>query len=176
MRKFYTVVLAIALVCVLASVSQAKTVTNRGEVITVTTMDERTEGSTTVVENLSKPPSGTTRDGNYVFHYEVPEAGVTGAVDLVAAGVIPKGTIFLENCVIEVTEGILPNDGTPAIKIAGGDILAAANTLESTGIDAGVATPFISTTNDYPYLVIDGSIATQGEFTVYCPVMLGNQQ
>jgi len=176
MKKFALSLACIAIVAVIALPAKAASVTSRGETISVTLLSENPEGSTTVTKDESVwPRAGVDRRGIYVIHYEVPAAGITGAVDLVDWE-IPKGTIFEEDAIIEVQTAILPDAGTAALACGGVTLLAAGNDLESTGIKDLDVGPAITTADDKPYITIAGTTATSGVFTVYLPVILGNAQ
>ncbi len=170
----FIVPIAAAALCA-ASFALAAEVTNLGRTTTVTLMSETANAGTEIRNESVVPQAGTDRRGLYVFTYTVPAAGVTGVVDLVDWE-IPKGTILLEDAVIEVNTAILPTNGTAAVACGGITILADGSTLESTGIAAAVATAGITTADDKPYITIAGTTATSGVFTVYLPVILGNAQ
>jgi len=168
--------LATALLAVFVSAGvYAATVTNRqGDVIEVSLANEGIGNQTETVSQDVAPTLGDRR-GLYVVHYEVPAAGITGAVDI-ATSDIPKGTILLEDAVIEVQTAILPAAGTASLAVGGVTVLADGSTLEATGIDAAVASPGITTSADKLAITVSGTVATQGVFTVYMPVIAGNAQ
>jgi|GEM_PF-5504554 len=170
--------IALALVAALSvSVAYAVTVTNLGETFTVTTMADVANAGTQAKSLIVDPDAGKDRRGFYAIQYTVPAAGITGAVDLVAFD-IPQGTIFGSGAIVEVETALLPSAGTAAIACGGAAITSAGNLLESTGISYLTCdtTPAISTADDKPYVTIAGTTATQGVFTVYLPVILGNAQ
>lgn len=175
MRKLMIVCLMLAMV---VAGADAKTVTNRGEVITVETMESPSEGSTTVVQDILRMPQANLREGFVALHYTVPAAGVTGDVDLVDFE-LPTGTIFGDGCILEVQTALLPDTGTTAISCGGATLTSAGNLPEATGIDsltcASGDAPSISTSDDVPYVSFTATV-TQGEFTVYAPFILGNAQ
>lgn len=169
--------LAIAVVGLFACLSNAATVTNRGEVITVDLMSENSGGgSTTVVKDQSVWPDETDRRGLYVITYSVPSAGLAAGAADIATWNVPKGTILLEDAVIEVSTAVLPDTSTNSIAVGGITVLATGTTLNTTGIKAAVATAGITTSDDEVTLTVTGDTATQGVFTVYLPVILGNAQ
>ncbi len=143
-----------------------------------TLADENAEGSATVERDQSVWPTPSDRRGLYVIHYEVPSAGIgaaasTTAVDMVTWS-IPQGTILWEDAAIEVQTALLPASGTTALKVGNATLLAAGNDLESTGIKDLDVGPTILTSSDVPYLEVQNVVATQGAFTVYLPVVMGN--
>ncbi len=175
MKRFACVVLAALLVGLVVGV-QAATVTNQGESVTVTLMSE-TANAGTVDKNPSvEPQAGTDRRGLYVIHYEVPAAGLAAGNHDLTDWNIPKGTILLEDAVIEVQTAIAPATSTNALAVGGVTILATGTTLNSTGIDAAVSSPGITTADDKPYITVENATATSGVFTIYLPVVLGNAQ
>lgn len=159
-------------------VVQAATVTNFGQTMEVSLMSELNEGSTTVTQDQSVWPNENDRRGLYVITYSVPASGITGAVDLVDWE-IPKGTIFVGGAYVEVKTAILPNAGTAAIACGGVTVMTDGNKLETAAVDdldAFITAPVQTTSDDEPTLTISGTLATQGVFTVYLPVLLGNAQ
>jgi hypothetical protein len=167
----------LALVCAAAVSASAATVTNLGNTITVTTMSDLASAGTVTKDQSTPPQSGTMRAGWYIVHYEVPAAGITGAVDIATAD-IPKGTILLEDAVIEVQTAILPAAGTASLAVGGVTLLADGNSLESAAVVSGTAAnlPDITDADDKLAITVSGTTATQGVFTVYLPVVAGNAQ
>lgn len=112
------------------------------------------------------------------FQYTVPSAGITGAVDVVTnpSWNLPKGAVILEDSFIEVETAVLPAAGTAALAVGGVTFLSDGNILEATGIDplTDANLPNITTAADKPYITVTGTDATQGVFTVYLNVLLGN--
>ena len=162
MKKFAIAITAALLVCVSGALA-------------VNLMSELSDAGTVTKDESVIPQSGTDRRGLYVIHYEVPAAGITGAVDLVDWE-IPKGMILLEDAVIEVQTAVLPATSITAIDVGGVAILGAGTTLNATGIDAAVWMPGITTADDKPYITVTGDSATSGVFTIYLPVVAGNAQ
>ena len=171
MRNMFVIALSV-MVCV--STAMAVTFTNRGEVISQPTLnDDGPLGSSTVTKDISVWPTQSDRRGLYVATYSFSADG--GATCDISSD-IPKGTILLEDAVIEVSTAIAPATSTNAIAVGGIEILATGTTLNSTGIKTAVATPGITTSDDEITLTITGDAATAGVFTIYLPVILGNAQ
>ena len=142
---------------------------------TATVMTDSTEGSTTVTKDQSVWPTPTDRRGLYVIHVDIAAAGSYAAgAHALTDWTIPTGTILLEDAVIEVQSAVLPATATNALAVGGVTVLASGNTLQSTGIDAAVSTPGITTNAEALQLTISTSTATSGVFTVYLPVLMGN--
>jgi len=174
MKRFACVVLAALLVGLV--VARAATVTNQGESITVTLMSETADAGTVEKNPSVEPQAGTDRRGLYVIHYEVPAAGLAAGNHDLTDWDIPKGTILLEDAVIEVQTAIAPATSTNTLTVGGVTILAEGTTLNATGIDAAVSSPGITTADDKPYITVGNATATSGVFTIYLPVILGNAQ
>lgn len=172
MKKLFGIMACLAV----AGFAVAATVTNRGEVITVGLLSENGEGSATVVKDQSVYATPTDRRGIHVVHYEVPAAGLAAGAHDIGTVDLPKGSILLEDAVIEVQTAVLPATSTNALAIGGITVLATGTTLNATGIDAAVATPGITTAADKLALTVSGSTATAGVFTVYIPYIMGNAQ
>jgi len=174
MRKVLSAIACFALIG--AVVANAASQTYRGQTFDVSLLSENGEGSTTVENDIYVLPTQPDRRGFVAFHYTVPAAGVTGAVDLTTIE-LPKGTIFGAGCIMEVQTALLPSSGTAAFACGGAAITAAGNLPEATGIDYLTCdeTPAISTSDDIPYATFTATV-TQGEFTVYCPIIAGNAQ
>ena len=172
MKKF---AICLGIVALISAAVYAATVTNDlGGTTTVSLMSEITT-TPHVDKDQSVYATPTDRRGLYVAHYEVPAAGITGAVDIALVN-LPKGSILLENGVIEVQTAVLPAAGTASLAVGGITVLSDGNTLEATGIDAAVATPGITTAADKLAITVSGTVATQGVFTVYLPYVMGNAQ
>lgn len=159
----------IASLAMYACLSQAVTVTNQGQVITITTLDGVADAGTATADQ-STYATPTARDGLIVAHCAITESSTS--VDF--GSTVPKGSILLEDAVIEVATAVNPATATNSIAVGGITVLAAGVTLNSTGIKQAVATPGITTSADKLTLSITGSAATSGVFTVYLPYVLGN--
>lgn len=168
-------ILAVALVILaVAGVAQAATVTNRlGQVMTVTKFSDTMAASTAVGDN-SVYATRVGEVGMQVVHYKI-TSGDTGTIDI-AINNLPKGSILLENALIEVNTAVTPATSTNSLAVGGITVLATGDTLNATGIKAAVATPGITTSADKLALTITGNAATAGEFTVYLPYILGTAQ
>lgn len=162
-------VVALLALGILGSV-QAATVTNQGQVITVTLHSETADAGTVKVDQ-STYATPNQRSGVIVAHCAITES--TTSLDIGAT--VPKGAIVLPYPVIEVATAILPATATNALAVGGVTLLSAGTTLGSTGIKQGsLAAPAITTSADKLTLTITGSAATSGVFTVYAPYILGN--
>ena len=177
MRNSYRILVGVLALFALVAQVQAKSVTNRGETFTVNTLtDDGPLGSSTRVEDISKVPTQQDRLGVYIASYDFStDGGAVSSIDLSIEDV-PKGMILLENAVVEVYEAVAPAGAQTALAVGGVTVLTAGTTLGSTGIKQVVTTPGITTADDKIALTISGSVATAGKFTVYLPVVLGNQQ
>jgi hypothetical protein len=177
MKQYLKYVACVALVALFGVAVQAATVTNRNQEIEVTLMSEGTDGSLTVVKDQSVWPNmGVDRRGIYVVTYSLPTDSITaaGTVDL-AEWEVPKGTILLEDAVIEVSTAVDPTWATNSVAVGGITVIPAGSTFGSTGIKAAVATPGITTSDDEITLTL-GAASSNGVFTIYIPVVLGNAQ
>jgi hypothetical protein len=157
----------LALIAVLALVSLASA---------VNLMSELSAAGTVTKDESVYPRSGVDRRGIHVVHYEVPAAGLAAGAHDIGTVDLPKGTILLEDAVIEVQTAILPATSTNALAVGGITVLATGVTLNATGIDAAVSSPGITTADDKLALTVSGSTATAGVFTVYLPIVAGNAQ
>jgi hypothetical protein len=170
-------VLALALVALvgIAACVYAVTITNQGQVITITKLSESMAAGT-ASEDQSVYATPIDRRGLHVVRYSVPAAGISGTVDIGEVN-LPKGSILLEDAVIEVSTAFLPaNATTNALAIGGITVLATGTDLGSTGIKAAVATAGITTAADKLAITVTGGTATQGVITVYLPYIMGNAQ
>lgn len=155
----------------LAAGLQAATVTNQGQVITVTKLNETADAGT-VVEDQSVYAKSGDRRGMIVAECKI-TSSTTGTNEFSLENV-PKGAILLEDAVIEVATAVTPATSTNAIIVGGVTVLAEGVTLGSTGIKAAVANPGITTAAGKVSLVVTGSAATNGNFTVFLPYVQGN--
>ena len=169
--KVLGLILGLALVVSVAA--YAVTVTNQGQVITVTTLDE-VAADGTVLKDQSVYDSGADLRGLIVAHCKITAS--TSGSEVFGTVNVPKGAILLENGVIEVYEAVLPATSTNAITVGGVTVLATGTTLGSTGIKAAVSSAAITTSAGKAPLVISGSAATSGVFTVYLPYVRGMAQ
>lgn len=176
MKKFLMAVVLVALVSV--GFVQAATVTNSlGQVTTVTLMSE-TANAGTVEGDQSVWATPSDRRGLFVVHYDVAADGGTIGAHNMTTWTVPKGSIFGEGYV-EVNEAILPDvTSSNALSVGGVTLLTAGVTLNSTGIKALTTgtTPGITTSAAAPVFTVNATAATQGEFTVYMPYIMGNAQ
>jgi hypothetical protein len=167
---------SVALVCAfvfgLGLQAKAITITNQGQVITITKMSEVADAGT-VTKDQSVWATPSDRRGLHVVRYAL-SGSTTGTVD-VTTDQLPKGSILLEDAVIEVSQALSPTS-TAALAIGGITVVAAGTDLNSTGIKTAVATPGITTAADSLALTISGAISTGGTFTVYIPYLMGNAQ
>lgn len=175
MRSSLKILAGILAVVAIVAVAQAKSITYRGQTFDVQVLSEDGPlGSSTVVKDLSVRPTQSDRRGLYVATYAF---GVNGGVTVdISSEDIPKGVICLEDAVIEVYEAIAPATSTNSLSVGGVTLLATGTTLNSTGIKAAVATAAQTTSADKIALTVTGDAATAGIFTIYLPVILGNDQ
>lgn len=180
MQKFTKYGLIAVLALSLGAIVADAQITSR--VGTATLMSDLDEGSTTVTVDDSVRPTGQDRSGYYHIHYAPVGIQAVGAHDLwsffpdAARAEIEKGTILLEDAIIEVQTAISPTYLTNYIGVGGVDILASSATaLASTGIKAAVVAAQQVDTNDVPYIVLGGA-ASNMVFDLYLPVYLGNDQ
>jgi hypothetical protein len=124
-------------------------------------------------ESSVEPNFGADIRGYYKLVYTVPAAGLAAGTHDIGTVDIPKGTILLENALIEVVTALAPATSTNALAVGSISILATGTTLNATGIDAAVATAGITTAADKIALTITGDAATAGKFVIYLPVMAG---
>jgi len=165
MKKLLAVVL-IALVAMSLS-ARAATVTNQGQVITVTKLSETADAGT-VMEDQSVYATPANRLGLIVAECTVPSD--TTSLDF--GPTVPKGAILLENGVIECSTTVATATNV-SIAVGSITVLAGGSALSS-GISAAVASPGITTSADRLTLTIAGDAATAGKFMVYLPYILGN--
>lgn len=160
---------------VIAGISvQAATVTNQiGQVMTVTKLSDSMAAST-VVADQSKLATMVGQIGVLVANCKI-TSSTTGAVDISLA-TLPKGAILMEDALIEVTTAVEPATSTNSLAIGGITVLAEGVTLNATGIKAAVATVGMTTSADKLALTVTGDAATNGNFTVYIPYLLGTAQ
>lgn len=171
MKKVLAVVLVGLFVGGLSA--QAGVVTNQGKVITVNLLSE-TANAGTIVKDLSTIPiQGGDRRGMIVAECKI-TASTTGTVDISLEDV-PKGAILLPGA-IEIKTAVTPATSTNSLAIGGVTVLATGVTLGTTGLAAVAGTLGQTTSADKLALVITGSAATNGNFTVYIPYILGNAQ
>lgn len=168
-------ILAVALVfSVVAGFAQAATVTNRlGQVMTVTKFSDTMAAGTAVGDN-SVYATRVGEQGMQVVHYKI-TSGDTGSIDI-ASTALPKGSILLENAVIEVTTALAPATATNSLTVGGVTVLGAGIAMTNAIVHQAVPTPGITTSADKLSLNIIGDAATAGEFTVYLPYILGTAQ
>jgi hypothetical protein len=175
MRSSYKIFAGILALVAIVAVAQAAEVTNRGQTFTVNKLSEGLGDQTKTID-LTVPGTQGDRRGIAIATYDFSvHGGAIGTIDI-SLNDIPKGTILLENAVIEVSTAILPADSTNAIALGGVSILATGTTLNATGIDAAVPTIGVTSADDKIALTISDNAATQGVFTVYAPTVLGNDQ
>lgn len=173
MKKLTGYAIVMSLVA-FAAFSQAATVTNQGQVITVNTLDAVADAGT-VTEDQSTYATPTAREGLIVAHCVVPANYTNG---MLFGPTIPKGAILSEIAYIEVATGVGPGTNL-AINVgtAGGIAVVATGTnssLNTTGIKAAVPTALMTTNAAQLYLSNSGLAHTGGTFTVYLPYILGN--
>lgn len=160
----------LVLVGIVASTAPAATVTNLGQVITVTKLSETSDAGTTVADQ-SVYATPTSRKGLIVAQCKI-TSSTASSLDF--GYEVPQGAILGEEAVIEVETAVLPATSTNSIAVGGVTVLATGVTLGSTGIKQAVSTPGITTAADKLTLTVTGSAATSGVFTVYIPYILGN--
>lgn len=166
MKKLFVLLALLGLVASL----EAATVTNQGQVITVTKLSEVADAGT-VGEDQSVYATPINRQGLVVATCKVTES----TTSLEFGSTVPKGAILLENGVIEVTTALSPaGTETNSITVGGLTVLSAGTGLSSTGIKAvSLAGTGITSAAGKCTLTITGA-ATGGVFTVYLPYILGN--
>lgn len=165
--------LVVGLVAVAAFVASAVTITNQGQIITITKLSETADAGT-VTEDQSTYATPAARMGLIVAHCVVPSTYTNG---MAFGPTIPMGAILSEASYAEVSTGLLGGTNVAITVGPGGlDVLASAtnNVLNSAGIKALVATSVITTNAAQLYLSNSGLSHTQGTFTVYIPYILGN--
>jgi hypothetical protein len=171
MKKVFA---SISALLVGASLALAVTVTNQGQVITITTLEDVAAAGTGKDYDQSQL-NLTARSGYIVSTYDVAVHG--GTVGAHTFGVtVPKGAILLEGACIEVNQAVQPAASTNAIALGGVTLVATgASTINSVGIkDLAAVVPAITTAAGQPTLTISGEVATSGVFTLYLPIMWGN--
>lgn len=171
MRKFLYGLAIVAAFALLGTDARAVTVTNMGQVITITIASETADAGT-VVKSQVVEATPTDRRGLIVAHYTV-GASDTGTVYITDFNV-PKGAILLENGVMEVYTAITGTNSANTITVGGVTIKPAGTELHTTGIKSVVASPAITTSAGRIALVIPGPKPAAGEFTLYLPYILGN--
>lgn len=172
MKKFFVAALVLSAV---AGFAQAATVTNSiGQVMTVSKLSEAMAAST-VVTDQSRLAHAVGEIGVLVANCKITSSTAVGAHDISLA-TLPKGAILMEDAFIEVTTALEPATSTNSLEVGGITVLATGVTLQSTGIKAAVATIGMTTAADKLSLTLSGDAATNGNFTVYIPYLLGTAQ
>lgn len=169
MKKLLIAALVVAGISV-----QAATVTNQiGQVMTVSKLSEAMAAST-VITDQSKLATMVGQIGVLVANCKI-TASTSGSVDISLA-TLPKGAILMEDAFIEVTTAVEPATSTNSLAIGGITVLATGDSLNTTGIVPAVATIGMTTSADKLALTVTGDAATNGNFTVYIPYLLGTAQ
>ena len=175
MRKLFAGLVAAVLT---VAVSYGVTVTNQGQVITISTLDEAMDASTVYGVDQSTYATPVKRQGIIVASWRMPAGDDTGAAGANKFGpVVPKGAVILDHGFIEIGVPLTPLSGTTnSIVLSGSTVLTNGVSLKNAaGLAVAVDSPFVVSTNDQLSLVAEGAI-TQGQFTVYLPYVLGNSE
>ena len=156
----------------LALSASAATVTNAdGTTFTIATLAETAaaERDATVVQDQSKIPDQSNREGYLSYIYDVAADGGSGTVYF--------GPELGDNVVVvggfdQVLTAVTPATATNALGVtAAADVLAAGTTLNATGIDllaaAAAAPPITASATSRAFVTWTGSTATQGVFLVH---------
>jgi hypothetical protein len=181
-KNYLVAMVAVMLVSASMSFASTTTVTNRGKVFTVNTLDGDA-ATGTEVEDQSVEATPIDRRGLVVAHYAVPAAGVSNATITLGDFTVPKGAIIDKDAFIDVVVGIGPAAVSNEIVVGSYKMVEnnGAGLLSSSGVkETAATTPQLLTTGGKVTLVIATNAAqplcTGGVFTVYIPYILGNQR
>lgn len=170
----------VALVLFGASVMAADsvtTVTNRGQVITITTLTDKAANvkDGDMYQDFSIYPSRLGESGKIIRWYDYDKLGGTaGTIKLLPAIPVPKGTVVRDGYIYTITALAPSVTSTNSIQLAAADdiIATCTNLAVSTGLSAIVpvgtvaTTKSVTTSTNYVELVIETGTVTAGKFAV----------
>jgi hypothetical protein len=168
-----------ALAMVSVVLASSTTVTNRGKVFTVNTLDGDAAAGT-VVEDQSVEATPVDRRGLVVAHYAVPAAGVSNATIVLGDFTVPKGAILDKDAFVDVVVGIGPSTVSNDLSVGSVKLFDQSGLLSSSGVKETPATnaTLLTTEGKVTLYLTNASmpLCTGGVFTVYIPYILGNQR
>jgi len=169
------VLISLVLVALMGTVASAVTVTNAGQVITITTLGEETVANAvpSIIDDVSEYASRAGKSGMIVAHYAYDAfGGVANAVYDLGRD-LPDNAVIVQTPYVAVEEAF--NTGTDISLKVGSNVVKATG-LDSVGVSTGaypVVASKMSAAQDITVTVGTNAITT-GSLTVYIPYILGD--
>lgn len=158
--------------------AESTTVTNRGQVITVTTLEDMAVNvkDADMYQDFSIYPSRLGQTGKIVRWYDYDKlGGAEGNIKLLPQIAVPKGLLIRDGYMYTMTAVAPTITATNSIQLTVADdiIATATNVAAATGLAAIVPVGTVATTkttsfstNQYVHLVVEDGTLTAGKFCV----------